>query len=140
MVRSKYLSPEHLIIAMKNGDFYASSCVTLNSIEWDTKNNRLQIAIQPTTDAEYETHFIVVDRPKDGSVDDSIPLSDLTIDQLPKAYVKTKVQGITPSYQLDGTELYVRAVVFSNQAPADPVWQGQQQQAWTQPVGWKLED
>ena len=140
MVRSKYLSPEHLIIAMKNGDFYASSGVTLNSIEWDTKNNRLQIAIQPTTDAEYETHFIVVDRPKDGSVDDSIPLSDLTIDQLPKAYVKTKVQGITPSYQLDGTELYVRAVVFSNQAPADPVWKGQQQQAWTQPVGWKLED
>lgn len=140
MVRSKYLSPEHLIIAMKSGDFYASSGVTLDSIQWDAKNNQLQLAIKPTIDAEYETHFIVVDRPEDGSVDDSIPISDLTIDQLPKAYVKTKVQGITPSYQLDGTELYVRAVVFSNQAPVDPVWKGQQQQAWTQPIGWKLED
>ena len=140
MVRSKYLSPEHLIIAMKNGDFYASSGVTLDSIHWDPKSNQLQIAIQPTTGAEYETHFIVVDRPKDGTIDDSIPLPDLKIDQLPKAYVKTQVTGINPSYQLDGTELYVRAVVFSNQAPVDPVWKGQRQQAWTQPIAWKVED
>ena len=140
MVRSKHLSPEHLIIAMKNGDFYASSGVTIDSIQLDPNTNQLKLAIQPTTGVEYETHFIVVDRPDEGSVDDSIALSELELDSIPKAYVKTKLKGLEPSYQMDGSELFVRAVVFSNRTPEDPVWKGQFEQAWTQPVGWKIEE
>ncbi|MCU0712046.1 MAG: hypothetical protein MUC43_08305 [Pirellula sp.] len=145
MVRSQYLSPEHLILAMKRGDFYASSGVAIDSIQLDSKTNQLALTIkpstgQPSTGVEYETHFIVVDRPEKGSIDDSIALHDLKMESLPKAYVKTKLKGTNPSYQLDGTELYVRAVVYSNRAPADPVWQGQREQAWTQPIGWKIDD
>jgi hypothetical protein len=34
-------------------------------------------------------------------------------------------------------EVYIRAVVTSDQPPADPVFDDQRQQAWTQPVGWE---
>ena len=47
------------------------------------------------------------------------------------------VEGHSASYTLSGNELYVRAVISSSDAPVDPVWDGQQQQAWTQPVGWR---
>lgn len=140
MVRSNYLSPEHLILAMKQGDFYASSGVTLDSIQFDPKTNQLKLAIQRVDGVEYETHFIVVDRPSEGLIDDSIALQDLKIESIPKAYVKAKFKGVDPSYKLDGSELYVRAVVYSNRAPVDPVWKEQLEQAWTQPIGWKIED
>jgi hypothetical protein len=35
MVRSEFLTPEHLIRAMKAGDFYASSGVSLKDVRWD---------------------------------------------------------------------------------------------------------
>ena len=50
--------------------------------------------------------------------------------------VMAKVEGVTPSYTMQGTELYVRAVVTSDQPHVDPSFEGQTQQAWTQPVGW----
>lgn len=140
MVRSQYLSPEHLVLAMKRGDFYASSGVTISSIDFDSETKRLDLTIQPVDGVEYETHFIVVDLPPKGSIDDSIPLQELSVDSLPKAYVKAKSTGTRPTFSLDGSELYVRAVVFSNRAPVDPVWQGQLEQAWTQAFGWKIVD
>lgn len=51
--------------------------------------------------------------------------------------VLAKVSGLSPKYQLTGKELYVRAVVVSSETPTDPSWEGQKQQAWTQPVGWE---
>jgi hypothetical protein len=51
--------------------------------------------------------------------------------------VLAAVAGETPSYQLKGDELYVRAVVTSSKAHHDPSFKGQRQQAWTQPVGWQ---
>ena len=37
MVRSRFLTPEHLIRAMKRGDFYASSGVTLRDFQFDKR-------------------------------------------------------------------------------------------------------
>ena len=48
------------------------------------------------------------------------------------------VEGPVGEYALRGDELYVRAVVTSSRACADPAWEGQRRQAWTQPVGWSL--
>jgi hypothetical protein len=45
-------------------------------------------------------------------------------------------EGAKPSYQMTGKELYVRAVVTSDQPHVDPSFTDQKQQAWTQPVGW----
>jgi hypothetical protein len=49
------------------------------------------------------------------------------------------VEGLQPRYQLQGNELYVRAVVTSSLAPVNPSFADQRQQAWTQPVGWSLD-
>ena len=58
MVRSNYLTAEHLIRAMKRGDFYASSGVTLNSIEIDDKARTLKLQIKPADGQDFTTHFI----------------------------------------------------------------------------------
>ena len=39
-----------------------------------------------------------------------------------------------PTYRLTGEELYVRAVVTSDQPPENPSFPNQKAQAWTQPV------
>lgn len=136
MVRSRYLTPEHLILAMKAADFYASSGVVLDDVAYDSQQRRLALTIAATENATYETQFIAVLKPEK-------PLSSLDqneavqIEKLPKAQVVATVAGLNPSYQLTGQELYVRAVVNSSLPPVDPVFEDQRRQAWTQPVGWR---
>ena len=48
------------------------------------------------------------------------------------------VEGLNPVYQLQGDELYVRAVVTSTQPHVDPTLPEQTEQAWTQPDGWSI--
>ena len=47
------------------------------------------------------------------------------------------VEGLTSSYKLTGHELYIRAVVTSDQPHVNPSLPNQLQHAWTQPVGWR---
>ncbi len=47
------------------------------------------------------------------------------------------VEGGSPSYLFKLDELYVRAVVTSSEAAANPAYEGARQQAWTQPYGWR---
>jgi len=142
MVRSRYLTPEHLVRAIKAGDFYASSGVTLSSIRFDAKSGELKLTIQPDGDAEFTTQFIGTPVDYDKTTE-----SEATSDQQPirspskhsqavgKVFATAK--GLQPTFKLTGKELYVRAVVNSSKPHPDPSFRGQQQQAWTQPVGWK---
>ena len=127
MVRSRYLTPDHLILALKAGDFYASSGVTLNNCEFDAATKTLMLDIVPQSGAEYETQFIATLRPQ-------------TAGELPSqeriGQVVDTVSGLQPTYQLTGNELYVRALVSSSLDHPDPSLPDQKQQAWTQPVGW----
>ena len=125
MVRSQYLTPEHLIRAMKRGDFYASSGVTLNDVQFDAKTKELKLEIAPQDNVTYQTEFIATLKP-DGNTD--------------KERVGQRVlssNSLSPSYRMKGNELYVRAVVTSTKPHQDPSFENQFQQAWTQPVGWK---
>ena len=126
MVRSRYLTPEHLIRAMKRGDFYASSGVALNDVAYDSASAHLTLQIKPEAGASYKTEFVA-------TLDD-------TADENRIGRVMATSTGLAPSYTMRGNELYVRAVVTSDQPPQDPSFDGQRQQAWTQPVGWKLEE
>ncbi len=126
MVRSRYLTPEHLIRAIKAGDFYASSGVTLADVQFNPETRRLKLAIQPDPNATYRTDFIATLKP-----DVTITNDD---DRIGK--VVATVNGLSAEYELTGNELYVRAVVTSSLPPLDPVFKDQRQQAWTQPVGW----
>ena len=121
MVRSRYLTPEHLIRAMKAGDFYASSGVTLSDVQFDASSKTLRLEIQPDKDAKYRTEFIASIRGE--------------AEQVGK--VVGSDESLSPAYQMKGNELYLRAVVTSSLAPVDPVFDDQKQKAWTQPVGWE---
>ena len=58
MVRSRYLTPEHLIRAMKQGHFYASSGVTLKDVVHDQATKELKLDIKPEKNATFQTDFI----------------------------------------------------------------------------------
>ncbi len=128
MVRARYLTPEHLIRAMKAGDFYASSGVVLQDVQYEAAARQLSIKIEAAREATYETKFIAVLKPDPAAASEPVQLSSVVV---------ATVAGLTPSYQLQGQELYVRALVTSSLAPVDPSLEGQKQQAWTQPVGWR---
>jgi hypothetical protein len=147
MVRAAYLTPEHVVRAIQQGDFYASSGVTLRDVAFDESRRVLRVAVEPEADASYTVQFIgtlkgVDTRPQDAEGAAAAPTKDRGRPQ-PRysdaiGVVLATVAGPEAEYELTGRELYVRAVVTSSQPPADPVWSEQRQQAWTQPVGWSV--
>lgn len=127
MVRSRYLTPEHLILAMKAGDFYASSGVELTNVVFDAEEGRLDVTVAEQQGAEYTTQFIATLKPTEAG---ALPAPDRI------GKVVKEVTGASASYELTGDELYVRAVVTSSLPHADPSFADQKKQAWSQPVGW----
>lgn len=127
MVKSRYLTPEHLIKAMKRGDFYASSGVTLQDITFKQESQTLSVKIAPVEGATYTIEFI------------GVPRSDAEHGHVHGGEIFKSVDGTEASYQLADDQWYVRAVVTSDQPHADPSFSDQKQQAWTQPVGWAKE-
>jgi hypothetical protein len=141
-VESRYLTPEHLIRAIKAGRFYASSGVELTSFQYDEKTKRYSLAIKAEPGVTYSTEFI-------GTLADADFTSTPAIDKDGKPIRATRkysgeigktlatVTGNHPTYTLTGKELYVRATITSNKPHRDPSYKDQKQQAWVQPVGWK---
>jgi hypothetical protein len=118
MVRSRFLTPEHLIRAMKAGDFYASSGVTLRDVRWDRERRTLSVDIEPQSGVEFTTQYFVT--PKDANPDQI-------------GHIAASTQDLQSSYTLGPDETLVRAVITSSLPPADPIFDDQKQQAWTQP-------
>jgi hypothetical protein len=150
MVRATHLTPESLIRSIRAGDCYASSGVTLRKVEYDRDHQTLTLEIEPQANATYTTHFI-------GTLHKHDAESRPTLDEqgrpiVDKAGKPLRVSrtysndigrtlategGLRPQYRLTGDELYVRAVVTASNPSPDPSFEGQQPQAWTQPVGWE---
>lgn len=118
MVRAQYLTPEHLIRAMKAGDFYASSGVSLREVQWDPDRRKLSVAIEPEAGATYTTQYLVT-------------TADAELDQIGRVAMTT--DSLESSYRMADGETIVRAVVTSSRVPVDPIFDDQKQQAWTQP-------
>ena len=139
MVKADALSPEALIAAMRRGDFYATSGVTLTGVEFDGEELRLEIDAKPGV--SYTTQFIGTRRGYDRT---SEPVEDPYGRPLTRRYapdvgaVLAEVAGTAPSYRLTGDELYVRAAVISTRVHPNPSHANQVERAWTQPVGWRL--
>ena len=124
MVQATHLTPEKVIEALREGEFYASTGITLTRCEYDPESQMLSLTIEPDDDATFTTRFIA-----------SFPKGDA---EAPRVGVEVgRVEGLAAEYRLTGDELYVRAVVTSSQPPQDPVWPAQRAEAWTQPVGWR---
>lgn len=142
MVRAEKLDPESLISAFKAGDIYASSGVTLRDVQYDADKMRLQIDIEPEAGVEYTTQFIGTkvgyDPASEPRADkDGKPIRTTRIYSADIGQVFATVGGTSPSHQLTGEELYVRAVVTSTKPHHDPSFDNQRTQAWTQPAGWQ---
>jgi len=144
-VRARRLTPESLIGAMENGEFYASTGVTLRSVRFDG-NGTLTVRIDPVEGESYTTRFVGtrkgVDlegtprRDADGRIVETT-LSYSSEGSPMIGEVLARVEGTDASYTLRGDELYVRAVVTSTGVPEFPSRESLVKRAWTQPVGWR---
>lgn len=138
MVRARRLTPESLIRAMRVGDFYSSSGVELKRVDFDGK--RLTVEVLPVDSETYSIRFIGTLK---GFDPQSAERKDGKGKVLTRRYsddvgrVLKGVSGTVASYDLVGTELYVRAVITSSAGVEDPSYKGEIKTAWTQPVGWR---
>ena len=128
MVRSRYLTPEHLILAMRRGDFYASSGVHLSKLEFDSAARTLSLQIDALDGENHKTELIATRRP---DASGTMPSADKI------GIVLAEKVGTDVVFEIPDDVLYVRAVITSDQSPRDPSFEGQFKQAWTQPVGWR---
>lgn len=141
-VRSDDLAADNLIRAMVRGDFYASSGVELTDIRFDHESGKLSLEIAGDDETTFATHFIGTRR---GYDEKSTPRTDANGKPIRSTRVYSSDIGEvlatsdsqTPTYQLVGDEIYVRAVITSSKPHPDPSFAGQMEQAWTQPVGWE---
>ena len=124
MVQSRFLTPEHLIKSMKSGDFYASSGVSLDKIQWDIDQRRLSLQIVNQDGIDFVTEFIGIREAQSGEL--PAP-EDIGV-------VLGTSDSLTPSFQCpDGIRL-LRARIRSTEAHPNPSLKNQVCEAWTQPV------
>jgi len=138
MVQARHLSPESIIRAMKAGDFYASTGVSLDAVHFDEDNGSLTIHIATEERVEYTTQFIGtmqgVDLTGEPVLDDEgnpIIATRRYSDDVGR--VLSEVKGTPAIYNFTGDELYVRAIITST-APTDkPFAENRFKRAWVQP-------
>ena len=142
MVRSTRLTPEAILTAMRDGDFYASNGIELEKLAFDPQSRRLEIAVKPKPGATYTIEFIGTRKGFDPTTR-PVEAPNVDPDRVTRIYsdevgeVLKTVEGPSAVYEFDGDELYVRAVVRSNLPAERAAHDGVFQTAWIQPVGWE---
>ena len=114
MVYADSLKPRSLISALENGDFYASTGVTLKEVT--VKNNILTIKIDPSDNVNYTIDFVGVTKGEEQS------------------RVLKSVSATEASVDLTDQYLFVRARITSDKKKDNPFKDGDVEMAWTQPV------
>lgn len=124
MVHSPALTANDIAAAMRRGDFYSSTGVTLETVDFDPQARTLSIVVAPEAGLRYTVDFI-------GTVKNGTEL------QIGKLLQTT--EGTKAVYKLKGDELFVRAVVRCNAPPVIKYdeFSDLERKAWTQPVGWR---
>jgi len=141
-VKSDTLSQDALLTAMDRGDYYTSNGVELTCVAYSPKEKTLRVVAKPMEGAKMWIEFVGTLK-KDIKEDE--PLLKWNLGDRPATkfsekigQVLKKVDGNEATYKLTGDELYVRAVVRSDQptrlkVPDTPP----NKTAWTQPFGWR---
>jgi hypothetical protein len=140
MVRASKLDPDELVKAMKAGDFYASSGVTLDEVSFTDGTLRIRIHAEPGV--KYETvirgtlqGFDATTRDVQTPEGDTYPTRKFYSDDVGKTLAK--IEGSEVVWQPTGKELYFRASIVSSKPHPNPSFKDQTEMAWTQPMGWK---
>jgi hypothetical protein len=116
MVKSESLTPESLIAAMEEGQFYASTGVVL--IDTYVKDNVMYVEVKAEPGVKYRIDFIGA---KKGT--------DFT-----KTFSSKK--GTTAQFNITRDFLFVRAKVTSSKRRSNPLAEDENEAAWVQPVQW----
>lgn len=116
MVRAESLEPAALARAMRDGDFYASTGVSLAGLAYAGKVLSLEVRPEPGITYTTTFHATMKDAGPDGI-----------------GVVVSTVEGAKAAYEFKGTELYVRAKVTSSKPHPNPSYAGEVECAWTQP-------
>ena len=133
-VKAKELTAASIIAAMEAGDFYASTGVEFDRIDFD--GERLALKIAAEEGVSYTTKFFGTLRGFVASVTmdtDSTGRAVATRYSTEIGLVLKKTEGISPSYRFSGNEWYVRAQVISSRLKDNPQTVGELETAWTQP-------
>jgi len=136
-VRADYLTPESIIKAMSNGDFYASTGVVLKDVRFDGKT--LNVEIEPENGVTYTTEFIgtlkgcdLMGKPVIDANGTQIHTTQIYSSDIGR--VLAEVKGVSAGYTLTGSEIYVRAKIISTKPKQNASSDNEVEVAWTQPV------
>ncbi|TXE06633.1 histidinol-phosphatase [Algoriphagus aquimarinus] len=116
MVSSESLEPASLVEAMERGDFYSSTGVTLEFVDFDGKT--LSVGVQPEEGITYAIQFFGTKKPSPEA----------------SGVLLKEEQGEKASYTLEAGDMYVRAKIISSKPKENPYQLGDTEVAWTQPV------
>lgn len=137
MVQAPELSPNAIVQALKAGRFYSSTGVVLNDLRRNGK--QLSLTIRGEEGVTYKTQFIATLR--DATLTSTLrldadgkPLNVTAVYSDEVGKVVAESDGLQPSYELTGRELYVRAKVNSSKPHPNPSERGAKEVAWTQPI------
>ena len=137
MILSETLTPEALISSLEAGHFYSSSGVTLKSVTKTTEE--LSVTVNSVPGVTYTIDFI-------GTLDEFdavvLPATDETdqADTITRKYsddvgkVLKSVSGLTATYEFQGNEIFVRALITSSRRHPNSGVPGEMERAWVQPV------
>ncbi|HET9277376.1 MAG TPA: hypothetical protein VFN95_04305 [Flavitalea sp.] len=118
MVRATELSADALISAMEKGDFYSTTGVELQQVEFS--NRKLSVVVKAVPGVEYSIQFWGAGKSKKNKEKVGVLLRE--------------VKGNSGTYKLRKKNLYVRAKITSTKLKENPFAAGDVETAWTQPV------
>ena len=114
MVQADTLSAASLIGAMEKGDFYSSTGVTLNSLDYD--GQQLSVEVASESGVEYTISFL-------GCLKGESEVKELK-----------SVQGSSASFDVTDDILFVRSKITSTKLQQNPIENIIYETAWTQPL------
>ncbi|GMQ93413.1 MAG: hypothetical protein BMS9Abin12_0890 [Acidimicrobiia bacterium] len=118
MVRGDNRDADEIVNAMRRGDFYASSGVTIREFRIDSDHYEIDIVTEPGVD--YMTRFV------------GTTITDAKRDPVAETLLETTSNPASYTYR--GDELFVRAVVTSSRLHPNPYREGDHEMAWLQPT------
>jgi hypothetical protein len=138
MVRARRLTPDSIVAAMKGGDFYNSTGVTLAELK--REGDTLALRVEAEEGVDYTITFIGTRADADLASRPPPALPEDATGRIGRRYsedigvVLKEVKGTEASYRLSGEELYVRARVTSSKPHPHGHMADDVEMAWTQPL------
>ncbi|MGL4595734.1 MAG: hypothetical protein ACRCUY_13505 [Thermoguttaceae bacterium] len=143
VVRAAELTPEKILQAMYKGDFYCSSGVEFETVDFDKETKTLSVKVKPEEGVKYTIRF---NGTKKGFDKTTTEVEDPAGEKKPARKIPVysdrigevfkTVDGTSASYKMADDDIYVRATVVSDKETTyidKSGYEPKQQSAWTQP-------